>query len=321
MRFTAVHAAILAGALATTAMVLGLSRPRRTSPLHGPVLLISQPSPSTSSAVAVAPPSAGTGAKDAHEERAMALAGASMSAADRRRVLDTMHDVRARLASRLSPLGDDLGDGEPLDELRGSLRPHLPAVTAARAFERGHWESAELSVRVAASCDDGGRRTAGETCVSLWDREDEPSDLARRARFLAWSVAGAAVIDLGTRARAEECAATLRQRTSLESSTLGLVLLDDDLAMRPTPDRPEIQEAAHDLAKAVEAEREGPTADVTELEAVATATLAEPTATWLDMPATAVVIVPRLSAIADAKGFREEIEVAAGAPIKWVHRP
>lgn len=118
---------------------------------------------------------------------------------------------------------------------------------------------------------------AGESCISLWDTRDGPP-------------------------------------TRLTSSTLGLVLLDDDLAMRPTPDRAEIQEAARRLAIALASpDRARASTEHDDLEALAEPRVAIRATPWLTVPASAVVVVPRLSAMAEVAGLTGEIEAAAGA--------
>ena len=311
MRFTRVHAAVIVGALAVSAAVLVSASSNRAARSTGPVLVV-RSAPSAQPDLR---------ARDEHEQRAMALAGASMSPGDRHQILETMDVARTRLEARLSPFGDDLEDGDPLDELRLLLKPYVPTLTAARELERGRWQSADLDVRIAPSCA-AATPAAGESCISLWDTRDGPPVLGRRARFVAWAAARAVVVDLGSRARAEQCAATLRSRTRLTSSTLGLVLLDDDLAMRPTPDRAEIQEAARRLAIALASpDRARASTEHDDLEALAEARVAIRATPWLTVPPSAVVVVPRLSAMADVAGLTGEIEAAAGPGARWIHAP
>jgi hypothetical protein len=318
VRLTRAHGAVVVGALAVTAVLLGFAYDHRVTSSPGPVLVVRS---GAFDASASSPPARGVRAHDEQEERAMALAGASMSPADRHRILETLDFVRTRIEARLSPLGNDLEDGDPLDELRSVLKPYLPTLTAARELERGSWQSADLAVRIAPSCA-AAAVAAGESCISLWDTQDGPPALGRRARFLAWAAARAVVVDLGNRARAEECASALRLRTRLASSTLALVLLADDLAMRPTPDRAEIQEAARrlSLALASGSSSRDPT-EKEELAALADARVAMRGSSWLTVPTTAVVVVPRLSAIADVAGLTKEIEAAAGPGARWIHAP
>lgn len=100
------------------------------------------------------------------------------------------------------------------------------------------------------------------------------------------------------------------------------MLLDDDLAMRPTPDRAEIQEAARRLAIALASpDRARASTEHDDLEALAEARVAIRATPWLTVPASAVVVVPRLSAMADVAGLTGEIEAAAGPGARWIHAP
>lgn len=310
MKIARVHAVLLFALLAATAAVAATrARHRAPAPAAGPVLVVR---------AAISDASAGGGASredGAAEDRAMALAGASIAPEDRKRILEQLDYTRARLEARMSPLGTDFEDGDPVEELRRSMRPHMPAFTAARELERGTWQSAELAVRVATSCADA-KVAADETCISLWDPSDGPRDIGRRARFLAWAASHAVVVDLGTRARAEECARALRIRTSLEASTLALVLMDEDLDVHPTPERAELEASAHRLGRAMAASG---TRDGDDIAALARPTPVTRAVPWLRLPSTAVV--PRLSAIADAAGLKKEIEGAAGANVRWLHAP
>jgi hypothetical protein len=247
----------------------------------------------------------------------VALAAASIAPDDRKRIVESMDYTRSRLEAQLSPLGTDFEDGDPVLELRRSMQRHMPTFTAARELERGAWQSADLVVRIAPSCADA-KPVAGETCIALWDVDDGPRDLGRRARFLAWAASHVAIVDLGTRERAEQCARALRVRASLEGSPVALVLMDDDLELRPNAERAELQDGARRLVRGMSASR---ARDADELEALTRPTPRERAVPWLHVPRTAVVVVPRLSAIADAAGLAKEVEVAAGAPIRWLHAP
>ncbi len=144
-----------------------------------------------------------------------------------------------------------------------------------------------------------------------------PPDLGRRARFLAWA-ASRVVLDLGTRDRAAECASALRQATSLPTSSIALVLMDEDLALRPTSDREALRTSVRLLGAAMVASGRR---DAKDIDALANATLEERAVPWLVIAASAVVVVPRLSAMADSAGLTKEIEEEAGAPVRWVHAP
>ena len=260
------------------------------------------------------------------EDRAMALVVASTSSASREKILDVMRYATARLEARLSPLATDLGedDADPMQEFRHSMAPFMPSFTAARELERGTWRSADLAVRVAPACAEANV-APDEVCFSLWDTTDGPPDVGSKARFLAWAASRTAVVDLGTRERAMACAFALRERVGDERSTVALVLTRDDLLLRPLPHRQELKEAARNLGRAMAA---NDVEDTQHLEAFARAAPEGRVAAWLDVPAGGLVVVPRLSAIADAAGLAREIEAAAREStsdqpetLRWVHRP
>jgi hypothetical protein len=250
----------------------------------------------------------------------MALAVASLSPDERRRVLELMEYTTARLEARLSPLGSDFADdeGEPIDQFRRAMAAYVPSFTAARELERGRWESRDLAVRVEATCT-GAKLALGETCISLWDTEDGPKEIGHRARFLAWAASRAAVLDLGTPDRAAACASALREHAGAASSVIALVLTADDLALRAVPERPSLQEAARRLGRAMAA---SDVEDKLHLEAFANAVTEGPGVRWLTLSPTAIAVVPRLSAIARPDALASEIDSAAGnRAVRWLHHP
>ena len=291
--------------LGAVAILAALVRSR--SAPRGPVLLVRALAPGASSKLPAG-----------DEDRATALAVASSSPSDRAAILELMDYTTARLEARLSPLGTDFGDGEgePVEQFRRAMAAQMPSFTAARELERGAWHAQDLAVRVASTCEGAEK---DETCLSLWSSDDGPTELGRRARFLAWAASRAALVDLGTPESAEACARRLRERTRLDASTIALVLTLDDLALRPVPDRALLETAAHKLGRAMAA---NDIREASHLESFARATPTGRVAPWLVVPPTAVVVVPRLSAIARPEDLTQEIEsAAAGAPLRWLHHP
>jgi len=300
---TAAARCACAAVLVAAAAIAGA---RSGGAVRGPVLIVRTP-----------PVGEARAAADDDEDRAIAIAIASTPPAERTRLLDAMRYTTARLEARLSPLGTDFGEdgGDAVDELRRVMASYLPTFSAARAFARGAWSAPDLEVRAAASC---GTLAAGEKCVAMW-RATDTQATAERARFLAWAAARAAVADLGSRAAAEACARMLRERAAAPGSPVALALLDDDLALAPVAEREELKEAAQLLGRAMLAN--GFT-DTQHLDAFARAPPRGQVAPWLDLPRTAIVVVPRLSAMADPGALERAIERAAGgAAIRWIHRP
>ena len=244
------------------------------------------------------------------EDRAMALAAAAMSSADRRRVLELVDYTTARLEARLSPLGTDFDEGDPVAQLRASLAPFVPSFTASRELERGTWRSSELSVRAAASCADA-QLGPGEQCLPLSEDPAGPPGVGAHARFLAWAASHAAIVELGTAERAQRCAAALRSGATQPSSAIALVLLDDDFALRPSPDRDALRAAASRLGRAMAANGIHDTKD---LEAFAKAPIAERVAPWLVLSKSQVVVIPRLSALAQKLPIGSQAECRTAQP-------
>ena len=238
----------------------------------------------------------------------MSLAVASLSSSERGEVLAAMRYATARLESRLSPLGEDLGEGDPIAELQEALSRYLPVLDSARAFEAGRWKSEDLDVAVAESCP--RPRSTFETCVSLWDSTQDrgaPS-LTGRARFFAWSVSHATVVELPSRQRVSDCAEALRDRRRRDGSIIALVLTNEDLALREVPERGELQSAARRLGAVMAASHRH---DPQRLEALGRATPTGRVAPWLSLSENAVLVVPRLSKLAHIAELPREIEGAA----------
>ena len=298
--------------LVAAAGALGLAR-RHPPTERGPGLVVR---------VREKTPTDDAGAGGVHEDRAMSLALACTTPVERLRILDEMRYTTARLEARLSPLGDDLDDdaGDAMELFHRGVARYTPLLTAARAIEGGAWRSDDLEVRVVASCE-GAARGRGETCVPLWrsgrDRQEPPE--AERARFLAWAVSRAALVDLGTPARSAACAEGLRASLRKDESTISLVIGAGDLAIREVPERPELEEAARKLGRAMAANRID---DDGELDAFVHATPSGRVAPWLTLEPATLLVAPRLSALVRTSELAREIEDAPScAGARFVHRP
>jgi hypothetical protein len=251
------------------------------------------------------------------DDVAMSLAVGSLSPEERTKLLGDLGNTTARLEARLSPLADDLGDEDvaPLDELERDLAPRMAAVTAARGLTRTTNVGAGLSVRVASSCAEA-RVQADETCASLWDeRDDRP--LARRARFVAWAAARAAVVQFSSTTAMQRCAENLRPRTTAAGSSVALVVTNTDPTPAERTEREQLRDAAKQLGRAMHANH---LRDDHHLDALAHEA---PTRSPLPLrlgPAT-LVVVPRLSSLTNPHAVTAEIESACGSNNEWIHRP
>jgi hypothetical protein len=243
---------------------------------------------------------------------AAALAAASMSPTERRRLRAALDAFTERLETRAHPLADDFDD-TPIDAaLRDELRTSLPKLTAARALVTGVWRGSYAAdeVRAVDGCPE--RRL----CVDPWARGG--TDEARRARFLAWPVSAAALLRFDDSHDADAAAARLRARAGARDSRIALVVtadgVDADVARELVAVRTAAARAAALLARS-DAEAE-PRALLDE---VARATLPAPPP-WLHLGAGELLIVPRLGAVAALDRFTDEI--AAHAPAaRFLYRP
>ena len=281
--------------LALGAIALYLATTRGRAP-HGPVLVYR-----------AGPVPAGSALPKANDDRAMALALASLTVEERRQAAAAMDYAAVRIEGSLMPGGEDLGEGDPLVELRKTLAHYSPVINAARAFEQGSersWIGADLSVRVAESCPK--TLAKNEACTPVWSAKDAPGDAAR-ARFLAWSITKAVVLELPSADARTHCAEALRTSRQRDESALALVLTDADLRLEAIPERDEVRKSARRLGGAMAvAKRE----DNQKLDALGRAAPTGRVAPWLSIGPNALLVVPRLSALVAIAGLDGEIRSA-----------
>ena len=252
------------------------------------------------------------GADSSSEDRAMALAIASMPPEERRRLREAIDYAAARLEARVMPGGDDLGEGDPIDELRNATAKYDPALNAARSLSRREWRAQDLVVRGVASC---ANESLGPTekCVPLWTNEPE----GNRARFLAWAASSSAVFETND---VVACARELRD-AALRSSSIALVLLRADFSEGAIPERDALKDAAHRLGRALVVNHRDD--DGKNLESLGRAAPDDAATRWLtaSLPANAIVVVPRLSALTRRAELLQTIERSpACRDVRWLHR-
>lgn len=255
----------------------------------------------------VGPVPVASAAVKANEDRAMSLALASLTTEERRQAAAAMEYAAVRIEGSLMPGGEDLGDGDPIVELRKALTHYAPSINAARAFEQGSdraWTSADLSVRVLGACPE--KLAPGEACAAVWSSDEEGGDVAR-ARFLAWSITKAVVVELPTPEARAHCAEVLRTARQRDDSTVALVLTDADLRLEAVPERDEVRKSARRLGGAMTAAKRE---DNQKLEALGRAAPTGRVAPWLSLAPDAVLVVPRLSALVALPGLDGELRAA-----------
>lgn len=251
------------------------------------------------------------GSRDAYAAR---LALASLTAEDRGRIRTAFDNASTRLEAQINPLDIDLGDGDPLEELRDALTPWSATFDAAQGIARGQWQLTDLTVRVAASC---SQARGDEVCVPAAGgvHREGRDDLARRARFAAWPVSTLVRRELPTAAARERCAQMLRERARLPGSALAVVITTDSVTALDS----ETEDAGRRLARAIAvAQRD-------ESETAGIRTMLQPpdsdrSIAWLSLGATEIAIVPRLSSMFDRAAVAREVDDAVRAAIETDRR-
>lgn len=285
----------------------------------------------TASGLRPAPPSGGDGLALMLEVRTVAAAAANgpaghsgglglalnaMSDSERSRMAETLGRVADRLERDHNPLVDDLDDeGDVRSDVVALSRERLPTLTAASALVPGRWTSADqrIEVRATTTCAPDAR------CIPLGLRAESPNDhVASRARFLAWPLAYGVVL----RPPADrESAVVDALRAPADGSRIALVLGDGDLhSLR-------FSDALPDLADSVAridrwAPKDAPMRELFRRLSAGDATSDD--LRWLTLPTGALLVVPRLGALATADAFVHEVRVrvAAVAPqVDWLALP
>jgi hypothetical protein len=241
----------------------------------------------------------------------------SLSEPERVALAARLGRLAAALERRKNPLFVPLDDSAERAEAQALARHLGPAFAAASALGAGRWSSSDgdLTVRGVRRC---GR---AETCVALGGPAAAPSALDGRARFLAWPVGFAVVVRCADERDAGTVATSLRRRRASDSR-LALVLTEADLhVLRASPALHDIARDAGRLRRALGAGDAGLAALLASL---ASAPSTREGAAWLTLPRDAVLIVPRLSALATSAAFVAETRALLGedaARVTWVLSP
>jgi hypothetical protein len=237
-----------------------------------------------------------------------ALALNAMTDAQRARAAGVLDRLADRMERERNPLVEDLDDDgdDAWADAERLVSERLPALTAASALSAARWTSADgrLVVRATTACAPDAR------CVPLAcakPGECPPDDaLAARARFLAWPVAYGLVLRPPAACASDVVEAL---RAPVEGSRIALVVRDQDLhGVRFSDALPALVESAARIGRL--APRDAPAAQVlrrvTEVDAAALDDLG-----WLALPDGAVLVVPRLGALATIGAFADEVRARA----------
>jgi len=246
----------------------------------------------------------------------LGLALNAMSDSERSRMAEALGRLADRLERDHNPLVEDLDDESDVrSDVVALSRERLPTLTAASALAPGRWVSADqrMVVRATTTC------AADARCIPLGVHAGSPDDhVASRARFLAWPLAYGVVL----RPPADrESAVVDALRARADGSRIALVLGDGDLhSLR-------FSEALPDLADSVAridrwAPEDAPMRELFRRLSARDATSDD--LRWLTLPSGALLVVPRLGALASADAFVHEVRVrvAAVAPqVQWLALP
>jgi hypothetical protein len=233
---------------------------------------------------------------------ALMLAAQLMAPDERQRLDAALRELGERLELRANPLADDFADDAPDAQLQSLLPAALPKLTAAAALLAPSWRApaGDFVVRVVTTCPPAAR------CVDPGARGGDGD--TRRARFLAWPLAGWALLDLDDVGAAERAAARLRQAAAARDSRLALVIggaspvAADLTALRAHAAQVarRLQQAGHDTRLIDASEPALPS--------------------WLTIAPTQILIVPRLGSIAALGEVAREVERIV-PEATWLQRP
>ncbi|HLK38179.1 MAG TPA: hypothetical protein VKU41_15560 [Polyangiaceae bacterium] len=248
------------------------------------------------------------------EDRATTLLLAGMTRPQLVALAAGLEDLADRLAVRRNPFVEDLAD-EPLDRVvRGWSRDHLPALTAARALVQPAWVTGDrtLSATIADRCDgpdSTGREPSrgGESrCIALRGTGDSVDE---RARFAAWPVTRAFVLRAPAADDAVGATEALREAAA-GSSRIALVLVDADARRADRAEEVRVRTAARNVCAGLGRPADRGSGSLCALghERPAGRLFAN-----LDLTARDVLVLPKLSSLAEQAAFEDEVDRVAAA--------
>jgi hypothetical protein len=248
---------------------------------------------------------------------AVALALDALSPDEAERLRAALDELATRLEARAHPLAVDLDDERAPDAaLAEALRTLRPKLTAAESLTTGRWRSRDRSlvVTVAARCPEGDRHAR---CFPLADARAD--GVERWARFSAWPVAAAGVIELASADDARAAAVELRARAASLDSKVSLVIAPELDAHAPRETTRAIAACARRLSAVLGRTGDTPSDQRVLLEALAAD--ARPARLPWTLKPREIVVVPRLGALSNLAAFTTEIESVIGRAPSWRQRP
>jgi hypothetical protein len=233
-----------------------------------------------------------------------------------------LDELGRRLPIRANPFVEDLEDDAPEAPLRAWLRQHFAAIAAASALAQPTWQTGDrdIAVSVARSCAAAAEpvtsHAARARCVPLWGIGDAAEE---RARFVAWPVARAIILRAPAPDDAALGAEELRA-SNTEGSRVALILLERDAVRGDRTEERRVRAAARAVASLL---RGDVGSDAAAILAFARDRPGGRLFADLDLSPRDVLVVPRLSSLAERTAFEREVDGrrAALAPTRrWIVR-
>jgi hypothetical protein len=250
--------------------------------------------------------------RGAPDDRGLALALNALSDARRAALAETLSVFADQLERHRNPLVEDL-DEDARPAVERLVRDDLPVLTAAAALSDGRWASADgrMVVRATTSCSPGAR------CLPLAGAHPATDRAQARARFLAWPLAYGVMIRPPA---ATQGALVEALRAPKEESRIALVVSDADLhGVRPSDSLALLAGSAARVARLAPDDM-----PMKELFQRLASTGAVDDLRWLALPAGALLVVPRLGALAVIDAFVAEVRERAAAvtpAVEWISAP
>ncbi len=255
---------------------------RPAPPAAEPVLVVSDGAPAPAG-----PPDAA----------AVRLALSSLSGETVAELADLLDETLTALEARGNPLLIDLLGSEHQARWRASAAWLLPVVNAARSFVRGSWAASDgWSVRV-----ERPGTSPGARAIPAWAAGDDGDRTVLRARFLAWPVTRARLLRAPDPQVRAQVAARLSKELPRAETLTGLVL--DLAALEGTRRFDALEQLLRE--KRTLLKRAGGDSIIADLATVGDRNDPRRTATWLDLSARELLVVPRLSALARDREFEQ----------------
>jgi hypothetical protein len=210
------------------------------------------------------------------------------------------------MEARHHPLVVDLTDeaSPPLERVRGWF---LPIWNAASALEAGRWRLPGRELEVATVVE--GASSGGVRAFRAWDDASDRDSLIDAARFAAWPITHARLVDARTPGQLASVTSALRKRLCDSDSCVALFV------DRASLDRAEPSGAFEAVRKLAERAVRLARAAAPEIDPDLRSLLehlppAEPPTTlksWLDLGVSELLVVPRLGSLARRSEFEAEL--------------